>query len=105
MFMNSVFLSPVFLRLLLPYERHSKGENDKPVPLVKPKTQDPSPPEVGAKPKGPTTKRTKGQVTRKERDNTTKAPEHSQVSDKILPLSLSLSLSFTHLPDMNISKV
>lgn len=29
-----------FLRLLLPYERHLKGEQDKPLPLPKPRKQD-----------------------------------------------------------------
>ncbi|XP_071249392.1 AT-rich interactive domain-containing protein 5B-like [Salvelinus alpinus] len=76
-------------RLLLPYERYTKGEKDKPLPSAKPKKQEHGAQEGGVKPKGVTAKRPKGglnqrQVARKEResDDTAKSRELSQVSEE-----------------------
>ncbi|KAM3605622.1 uncharacterized protein V6R79_002165 [Siganus canaliculatus] len=73
-------------RLLLPYERHIKGEQDKPLPLTKPKKQEggqekPS----GAKAKGVGVKKLKSPNTpkpesKKERGETVKGQEQSQDS-------------------------
>lgn len=86
-------LSAFFLRLLLPYERHIKGEQDKPLPLAKPRKQEVSQDKapvakvkaVGAKKlKGPNTPKPE---SKKERE-TVKDQEQSQVGDRALKFNL-----------------
>ncbi|KAM9325671.1 AT-rich interactive domain-containing protein 5B [Gastrophryne carolinensis] len=64
-------------RLILPYERHLKGEEDKPLPPVKPRKPDAISPEAEAKAKVCSKKGVKheGQKTKKEKDPATKAEE------------------------------
>ncbi|XP_068111233.1 AT-rich interactive domain-containing protein 5B isoform X2 [Hyperolius riggenbachi] len=64
-------------RLILPYERYLKGEEDKPLPPVKPRKPDSISPEVEAKTKLCSKKgvKTEGQKLKKERDVTAKAEE------------------------------
>ncbi|XP_061545857.1 AT-rich interactive domain-containing protein 5B [Phycodurus eques] len=69
-------------RLLLPYERHLKGEQDKPLPLTKPRSQEKVP---SAKAKGVRAKKAKGptgakQASRKERGEAAKGQQQSQDS-------------------------
>ncbi|XP_061692561.1 AT-rich interactive domain-containing protein 5B [Syngnathoides biaculeatus] len=69
-------------RLLLPYERHLKGEQDKPLPLTKPRSQEKAP---SAKAKGVGAKKAKGpsaakQTSRKERGEAAKGQQQSQDS-------------------------
>lgn len=78
-----------FLRLLLPYERHIKGEQDKPLPLAKPRKQEGSQEKVsGAKAKGVGGKKLKGNSLRlgskKDRGETVKGQEQSQVCNYCL---------------------
>ncbi|KAJ8013913.1 hypothetical protein DPEC_G00034760 [Dallia pectoralis] len=75
-------------RLLLPYERHTKGEKENPSPLAKPQKLEYGAIEEGAKFKGVTTRQPKGglnqrQPARKHRDNTAEGQELSKVSVKI----------------------
>uniref|UniRef100_A0A667YK32 AT-rich interaction domain 5B n=1 Tax=Myripristis murdjan TaxID=586833 RepID=A0A667YK32_9TELE len=78
-------------RLLLPYERHIKGEKDKPLPLVKPRKQEGSQERAsGGKAKGVGAKKLKGpsnpkQGCKKEKGETGKSQEQSQVSRKPVP--------------------
>lgn len=71
-------------RLLLPYERHIKGEQDKPLPLTKPRKQEGGQDKVpGAKTKGLAAKKLKNpnnpkQICKKERGDAAKGPEQSQ---------------------------
>ncbi|XP_068424828.1 AT-rich interactive domain-containing protein 5B [Clinocottus analis] len=73
-------------RLLLPYERHVKGEHDKPLPLVKPKKQEGGQEKAsGAKAKGVGAKKFKGfnnpkLGSRKDRGEAVKDQEQSQDS-------------------------
>nr|XP_023826100.1 AT-rich interactive domain-containing protein 5B [Salvelinus alpinus] len=76
-------------RLLLPYERHTKGEEDKPLPSAKPKKQEHGAQEGSAKHKGVTAKRPKGGLhqrqgarKKRERGDTAKSQDLSQVSEK-----------------------
>ncbi|XP_075697258.1 AT-rich interactive domain-containing protein 5B isoform X2 [Rhinoderma darwinii] len=68
-------------RLILPYERFIKGEEDKPLPPVKPRKPEGNSPEVETKTKMCSTKRIKheGQKTKKEADAAAK-PEDSEAS-------------------------
>ncbi|XP_041866297.1 AT-rich interactive domain-containing protein 5B [Melanotaenia boesemani] len=76
-------------RLLLPYERHIKGEQDKPLPLAKPRKQESSQEKAsatGAKAKGVGAKKPKGPNnlqpgSKKDRGETVKGQEHSQDSN------------------------
>lgn len=78
------------LRLLLPYERHVKGEHDKPLPLVKAKKQEGGPEKAsGAKAKGVGAKKFKGcnnpkLGSKKDRGEAAKEQEQSQVSHRLL---------------------
>ncbi|XP_044069307.1 AT-rich interactive domain-containing protein 5B [Siniperca chuatsi] len=71
-------------RLLLPYERHIKGEQDKPLPLAKPKKQEGSQEKAsGAKAKGVGAKKVKGPNnpklgSKKDGGETVKGQEQSQ---------------------------
>ncbi|XP_021254003.1 AT-rich interactive domain-containing protein 5B isoform X2 [Numida meleagris] len=69
-------------RLILPYERFIKGEEDKPLPPVKPRKQDNSSQEGEAKTKVSGTKRIKNenQKSKKEKDNAQKPQDASEVS-------------------------
>lgn len=73
-------------RLLLPYERHIKGEQDKPLPLTKPRKQECSQEKIsGAKAKGLGAKKLKSpnnpkQGSKKDRGDTVKGQEQSQDS-------------------------
>lgn len=73
-------------RLLLPYERHIKGEQDKPLPLTKPRKQEGVQEKAsGAKAKGAGAKKLKGPNSlklgsKKDRGETVKDPEQSQDS-------------------------
>lgn len=84
-----------FLRLLLPYERHIKGEQDKPLPLTKPRKQEASQEKAsGAKAKGVGAKKLKVPITpklesKKDRGETVKGQEQSQVSHRPLPTAAS----------------
>nr|XP_006630548.1 PREDICTED: AT-rich interactive domain-containing protein 5B [Lepisosteus oculatus] len=55
-------------RLILPYERHIKGEEDKPLPPVKPRRPESSSQEGGCKTKVATAKRLKGEPNQKPRN-------------------------------------
>uniref|UniRef100_A0A4W6DQF6 AT-rich interaction domain 5B n=1 Tax=Lates calcarifer TaxID=8187 RepID=A0A4W6DQF6_LATCA len=78
-------------RLLLPYERHIKGEQDKPLPLAKPRKQEGGQEKAsGAKAKGVGAKKFKGPNnpklgSKKDRGETVKGQEQSQVSHWRLP--------------------
>lgn len=84
-------LPAFFLRLLLPYERQIKGEHDKPLPLSKPKKQEGGQEKAsGAKSKGVGAKKLKSPNnpklgSRKDREETVKDHEQSQVSHRLLP--------------------
>ncbi|XP_068806908.1 AT-rich interactive domain-containing protein 5B isoform X2 [Struthio camelus] len=71
-------------RLILPYERFIKGEEDKPLPPVKPRKQDNSSQEGEAKTKVSGTKRVKNenQKSKKEKDNVQKPQDASEVSSE-----------------------
>ncbi|XP_068615237.1 AT-rich interactive domain-containing protein 5B-like [Brachionichthys hirsutus] len=75
-------------RLLLPYERHSNGEQDKPLPLNKPRKQEVGPEKAsGAKAKGAGAKKLKGINTpkpesKKDRGETVKGQEPSPDSHR-----------------------
>ncbi|NXJ74615.1 ARI5B protein, partial [Trogon melanurus] len=71
-------------RLILPYERFIKGEEDKPLPPVKPRKQDNSSQEGEAKTKVSGTKRIKNenQKSKKEKDNAQKPQDASEVSSE-----------------------
>jgi len=91
-------LPAFFLRLLLPYERHVKGEHDKPLPFVKPKKQEGGQEKAsGAKTKGVGAKKFKGSNnpklgSKKDRGEAMKDQEQSQVSHRFLPHQDSSSL-------------
>jgi len=84
-------LPAFFPRLLLPYERHVKGEHDKPLPLAKPRKQEGGQEKAsGAKAKGVGAKKLKGPNnpkpgSKKDRGETVKDQEQSQVSHRLLP--------------------
>lgn len=68
----------LFLRLILPYERFTKGEEDKPLPPVKPRKQEGSAQEGIVKTKMMSIKRPKDEqkpVPRSEKDVSAKVPE------------------------------
>ncbi|XP_042290103.1 AT-rich interactive domain-containing protein 5B-like [Thunnus albacares] len=72
-------------RLLLPYERHIKGEQDKPLPLAKPRKEGVQEKTSGAKSKGVGAKKLKipnnpKQGNRRDRGETVKGQEQSQDS-------------------------
>ncbi|XP_001510085.2 AT-rich interactive domain-containing protein 5B isoform X1 [Ornithorhynchus anatinus] len=69
-------------RLILPYERFIKGEEDKPLPPVKPRKQDNGSQESENKTKVSGTKRIKNenQKSKKEKDNVQKPQDASEVS-------------------------
>ncbi|XP_061491096.1 AT-rich interactive domain-containing protein 5B isoform X2 [Rhineura floridana] len=71
-------------RLILPYERFIKGEEDKPLPPVKPRKQDNVTQEVESKIKLSGTKRIKNehQKSKKEKDNAQKPQDAPQVSSE-----------------------
>ncbi|XP_077206842.1 AT-rich interactive domain-containing protein 5B isoform X3 [Paroedura picta] len=71
-------------RLILPYERFIKGEEDKPLPPVKPRKQDNAPQESESKTKLSGTKRikTESQKSKKERDNAQKSQDAPEVSSE-----------------------
>ncbi|XP_064320823.1 AT-rich interactive domain-containing protein 5B isoform X3 [Phalacrocorax carbo] len=71
-------------RLILPYERFIKGEEDKPLPPVKPRKQDNSSQEGEAKTKASGTKRLKNenQKSKKEKDNAQKPQDASEISSE-----------------------
>ncbi|XP_019363440.1 PREDICTED: AT-rich interactive domain-containing protein 5B isoform X1 [Gavialis gangeticus] len=71
-------------RLILPYERFIKGEEDKPLPPVKPRKQDISSQEGETKTKVAGTKRIKNesQKSKKEKDNPQKPQDASEVSSE-----------------------
>ncbi|XP_064369771.1 AT-rich interactive domain-containing protein 5B isoform X3 [Dromaius novaehollandiae] len=71
-------------RLILPYERFIKGEEDKPLPPVKPRKQDNSSQEGEVKTKVSGTKRIKNenQKSKKEKDNAQKPQDASEVSSE-----------------------
>ncbi|XP_074446322.1 AT-rich interactive domain-containing protein 5B isoform X5 [Larus michahellis] len=73
-------------RLILPYERFIKGEEDKPLPPVKPRKQDNSSQEGEAKTKVSGTKRVKNenQKSKKEKDNAQKPQDASEEAVKLL---------------------
>lgn len=80
-----------FLRLLLPYERHLKGEQDKPLPLPKPRKQDGVPDKApSAKVKAAGAKKLKSanpskSETKNDRGEAAKEQEQSQVSGASCP--------------------
>lgn len=90
-----------FLRLLLPYERHIKGEQDKPLPLAKSKKQEGSQEKPsGAKAKGMGAKKLKGPNnpklgSKKDEGETVKGQEQSQVSHRSLPTAASSGFLLT----------
>lgn len=79
-------------RLILPYERYTKGEEDKPLPPIKPRKQEASTQEGGTKSKVPSTKRHKDEQNPKgwnEKEASAKVPE--QVSHQFFHLTPSFS--------------
>uniref|UniRef100_A0A3Q0RHJ6 ARID domain-containing protein n=1 Tax=Amphilophus citrinellus TaxID=61819 RepID=A0A3Q0RHJ6_AMPCI len=86
-------------RLLLPYERHIKGEPDKPLPLAKPRKQESSQEKAsGAKAKGIGAKKLKSLNnpklgSKKDRGETVKGQEQSQVSSRSLPTAEELHVT------------
>ncbi|XP_048843147.1 AT-rich interactive domain-containing protein 5B [Brienomyrus brachyistius] len=71
-------------RLILPYERYTKGEEDKPLPPVKPRKQEAGAQEGGIRTKVAVVKRPKDEQNHKgrtEKDALVKAPVPSQASD------------------------
>ncbi|KAL4640113.1 AT-rich interactive domain-containing protein 5B isoform X1 [Arapaima gigas] len=71
-------------RLILPYERYTRGEEDKPLPPAKPRKQEASNQEGAIKTKVATAKRPKdeqNQKSRTEKDISVKGPEPSLVPD------------------------
>ncbi len=77
----------LFLRLILPYERFTKGEEDKPLPPVKPRKQEGSAQEGLVKTKMMAMKRPKDeQKPQSENDASAKVPE--LVSLSLCPCSL-----------------
>ncbi|KAM8923874.1 AT-rich interactive domain-containing protein 5B isoform 2-T2 [Pelodytes ibericus] len=75
-------------RLILPYERFIKGEEDKPLPPVKPRKPDNSSQEVDTKTKLCGTKRFKNesQKSKKEKDPSAKSQDTSEVKDDDLEI-------------------
>ncbi|KAJ8365640.1 hypothetical protein SKAU_G00144710 [Synaphobranchus kaupii] len=72
-------------RLILPYERHTKGEEDKPLPPVKPRKQEAGAQEGGGKTKVTAVKRPKEEQNQKpknEKDEAVKGLELSPVPDE-----------------------
>lgn len=69
-------------RLILPYERFIKGEEDKPLPPIKPRKQENSSQENENKTKVSGTKRIKHEIpkSKKEKENAPKPQESSEVS-------------------------
>nr|XP_042121925.1 AT-rich interactive domain-containing protein 5B isoform X2 [Peromyscus maniculatus bairdii] len=69
-------------RLILPYERFIKGEEDKPLPPIKPRKQENNSPENENKTKVSGTKRIKHELpkNKKEKENTPKPQDTSEVS-------------------------
>ncbi|XP_067908545.1 AT-rich interactive domain-containing protein 5B [Heterodontus francisci] len=67
-------------RLILPYERYIKGEEDKPLPPVKPRKQESSPQESESKMRAAGTKRKTEQnrKVKRERDTVQKVKEYSE---------------------------
>lgn len=80
----------LFFRLILPYERFIKGEEDKPLPPVKPRKQDNVTQEGESKIKMSGTKRIKNenQKSKKEKENAQKPQDAPEVSSIVpfLPL-------------------
>ncbi|XP_028651216.1 AT-rich interactive domain-containing protein 5B [Erpetoichthys calabaricus] len=69
-------------RLILPYERHIKGEEDKPLPPVKPRKQEASPQEGQGKPKVNMAKRIKSeQIQKPKKEKETKVLEECGAPD------------------------
>ncbi|XP_016041165.2 AT-rich interactive domain-containing protein 5B isoform X2 [Erinaceus europaeus] len=68
-------------RLILPYERFIKGEEDKPLPPIKPRKQENSPQENENRTKVSGTKRVKHEIpkNKKEKENAPKAQDISEV--------------------------
>ncbi|XP_078422012.1 aT-rich interactive domain-containing protein 5B isoform X3 [Cetorhinus maximus] len=68
-------------RLILPYERYIKGEEDKPLPPVKPRKQESSPQESESKMRAAGTKRKTEQnrKVKRERDTNQKVKEYTEV--------------------------
>lgn len=85
-------------RLILPYERFIKGEEDKPLPPVKPRKPESNSPEVETKTKMCSAKRIKheGQKTKREKDAATKSEdsEPSPLEETHLDIN-EKNLSFT----------
>ncbi|XP_032279756.1 AT-rich interactive domain-containing protein 5B isoform X1 [Phoca vitulina] len=71
-------------RLILPYERFIKGEEDKPLPPIKPRKQENSSQENENKTKVSGTKRIKHEIpkSKKEKENAPKPQESSEVSSE-----------------------
>lgn len=69
-------------RLILPYERFIKGEEDKPLPPIKPRKQENSSQENENKTKVSGTKRIKHEISKskKEKENAPKSQDASEVS-------------------------
>lgn len=94
-----------FLRLLLPYERHIKGEQDKPLPLAKPRKQDGAQEKAsvaGAKSKGVGAKKLKSPSSpkpgsKKDRGETAKGQEQSQVSHNCWLIEIPPQPKFSYL--------
>lgn len=73
---------PLFLRLILPYERFTKGEEDKPLPPTKPRKQESGGPEGSVKTKLTAIKRPKDEQNpkcRTENDVSGKVPEQVSI--------------------------
>lgn len=69
-------------RLILPYERFIKGEEDKPLPPIKPRKQENNSHENENKTKVSGTKRIKHEISKskKEKENAPKSQDASEVS-------------------------
>ncbi|KAK1794206.1 hypothetical protein P4O66_010722, partial [Electrophorus voltai] len=96
-------------RLILPYERYTKGEEDKPLPPIKPRKQEASSQEGGTKTKVPATKRPKDDQNpkgRNEKDGTAKVSEPGveDVEDKEQPQEEGLAKQATQRPQLPVQR-
>ncbi|XP_026877440.2 AT-rich interactive domain-containing protein 5B [Electrophorus electricus] len=96
-------------RLILPYERYTKGEEDKPLPPIKPRKQEAGSQEGGTKTKVPATKRPKDDQNpkgRNEKDGTAKVSEPGveDVEDKEQPQEEGLAKQATQRPQLPVQR-
>uniref|UniRef100_A0A3Q2ZJU8 AT-rich interaction domain 5B n=1 Tax=Kryptolebias marmoratus TaxID=37003 RepID=A0A3Q2ZJU8_KRYMA len=92
-------------RLLLPYERHLKGEQDKPLPLAKPRKQESSQEKAstaGAKTKAVGAKKLKGPKPGSKKDKGETSQEQTQVSPNCCLIRILSVPIFRHFIPKNL---